>query len=44
MAPEERATFRQIAQQEWAVWAKKNAMCGEVFDSVTKFMKERGMI
>lgn len=44
MAPEERVKFRQIAQQEWANWAKKNELCGEFFKSVTAFMSERGMI
>jgi TRAP-type mannitol/chloroaromatic compound transport system substrate-binding protein len=44
MSQEERKKFRQIAQQEWAVWAKKNALCGKVFESVTKFMGDRNML
>ncbi|MEF2070267.1 TRAP transporter substrate-binding protein [Consotaella aegiceratis] len=44
LPPEERAKFRNIARQEWEVWAKKNEITQKYYDSVTKFLKDRGMM
>jgi TRAP-type C4-dicarboxylate transport system substrate-binding protein len=44
MAPEERAKFRQIAQQEWKVWAAKNEMTQKVYDAAVKFLTERNLM
>ncbi len=44
MAPEERAKFRQIAQQEWKVWAAKNEMTKKVYDAAVKFLTERNLM
>ncbi|SJZ68602.1 TRAP transporter substrate-binding protein [Consotaella salsifontis] len=41
---EERAKFRNIARQEWEVWAKKNAITQKYYDSVTAYLKENGMM
>jgi TRAP-type mannitol/chloroaromatic compound transport system substrate-binding protein len=44
LPPEERKKFRAIAEQEWAVWAKKNALTQKTYDSVVKFLKERNLM
>jgi TRAP-type C4-dicarboxylate transport system substrate-binding protein len=44
MAPDERRKFRQIAQQEWANWAKRNAMTDKIYKSVTTFLAERNLL
>ena len=44
MAPEERRKFRQIAQQEWQNWAKRNAMTEKIYTSVTTFLAERNLL
>lgn len=44
LPPEERKKFRQIAQQEWANWAKKNELTQKTYDSVVKFLEERNLM
>jgi len=44
LPPEERKKFRNIAKQEWAVWAKKNALTQKTYDSVVKFLEERNLM
>lgn len=44
MAPEERAKFRNIAKDEWKVWAKKNALCQKVYDSVVSYLTDRNLM
>ena len=44
MAPEERAKFRRIAQQEWKVWAEKNELTGKVYESVVSFLTDRNLM
>jgi TRAP-type C4-dicarboxylate transport system substrate-binding protein len=44
MAPTERAKFRQIAQQEWKEWAKRNEMTQKVYDAAVKFLTERNLM
>ena len=44
LPPEERKKFRAIAEQEWAVWAKKNELTQKTYDSVVKFLKERNLM
>ncbi len=44
MALEERAKFRQIAQQEWKEWASRNDMTQKVYDAAVKFLKERNLM
>ncbi|PLW75309.1 TRAP transporter substrate-binding protein [Cohaesibacter celericrescens] len=44
MAPEERKKFRNIAKDEWAVWAKKNELTQKVYDSVVAFLTERNLM
>nr|WP_298415436.1 TRAP transporter substrate-binding protein [uncultured Halomonas sp.] len=41
---EERAKFRNIAEEEWAVWAEKNDMTRKVYDSVTAYLKENDLM
>jgi len=44
LPPEERKKFRNIAKQEWATWAKKNALTQKTYDSVVKFLEERNLM
>ncbi|MFB4204261.1 Lactate-binding periplasmic protein [wastewater metagenome] len=44
MSDEERAKFRQIAQKEWKVWAKKNELCQQVYDTAVAFLKDRHLM
>jgi TRAP-type mannitol/chloroaromatic compound transport system substrate-binding protein len=44
MAPEERKKFRQIAQAEWAEWAKRNELTQKVYDSVVSFLQARNLM
>ncbi|MTI18209.1 TRAP transporter substrate-binding protein [Rhodobacteraceae bacterium RKSG542] len=44
MAPEERAKFRNIAKEEWKVWAEKSDLCGKVYNSATEFLTARGLM
>ncbi len=44
MAPEERKKFRNIAKEEWAVWAKKNELTQKVYDSVVAFLTKRDLM
>ncbi|WP_048307256.1 TRAP transporter substrate-binding protein [Halomonas sp. PR-M31] len=41
---EERAKFRNIAEEEWAAWAEKNDMTRKVYDSVTAYLKENDLM
>lgn len=44
MAPEERAKFRNIAREEWSLWAKKSEMNQKIYDSVTRFLTDRNLM
>lgn len=44
MPAEERAKFRNIAEEEWALWAKKNAMTQKVYDSVVAYLKDNDLM
>ncbi|MCL6417388.1 TRAP transporter substrate-binding protein [Aestuariirhabdus sp. Z084] len=44
MAPEERAKFRNIAKQEWEVWAKKSPMNQKIYDSVVAYLSDRNLM
>jgi TRAP-type mannitol/chloroaromatic compound transport system substrate-binding protein len=44
MPAEERAKFRRIAQEEWAVWAERNELTQEIYDSVVAFLESRGLM
>ena len=44
MAPEERKKFRNIAKDEWANWATKNALTQKVYDSVVDFLTKRNLM
>lgn len=44
MPAEERKKFRNIAKQEWEVWAKKNDMTQKTYDSVVKFLEARNLL
>ncbi|MGC3873167.1 TRAP transporter substrate-binding protein [Halomonas sp. GXIMD04776] len=44
MSDEERAKFRNIAEEEWAVWAEKNDMTQKVYDSVVAYLKENNLM
>lgn len=44
MPAEERAKFRNIAEEEWALWAKKNAMTQKVYDSVVAYLKNNDLM
>lgn len=44
MPPEERAKFRQIAQEEWKKWAERNEMTQKVYDAAVQFLKERNLM
>lgn len=44
MSDEERAKFRNIAEEEWAVWAEKNEMTQRVYDSVVAYLKENDLM
>nr|WP_321454657.1 TRAP transporter substrate-binding protein [uncultured Cohaesibacter sp.] len=44
MAPAERKKFRNIAKEEWGVWAKKNALTQKVYDSVVTFLTQRNLM
>lgn len=41
---DERKKFRQIAQQEWANWAKKNDLTQKTYDSVVEFLEQRNLM
>ena len=40
----ERAKFRRIAQEEWAVWAERNDLTREIYESVTDFLVSRNLM
>ncbi|MCI0510761.1 TRAP-type mannitol/chloroaromatic compound transport system substrate-binding protein [Chromohalobacter marismortui] len=44
LSAEERKKFRQAAEKEWKVWADKNEITKEYYDSVTQFLKSRGLL
>ncbi|RAR62881.1 MULTISPECIES: TRAP transporter substrate-binding protein [Halomonadaceae] len=44
LSQEERKKFRQAAEQEWQVWAGKNAMTQKYYDSVTAFLRARNQL
>ncbi|HKJ94400.1 MAG TPA: TRAP transporter substrate-binding protein [Gammaproteobacteria bacterium] len=44
MSDKERAKFRHIAQKEWKVWAKKNALCQQIYDTTVTFLKDRHLM
>ncbi len=44
MPAEERKKFRNIAKEEWANWAKRNAMCGRIYESVSAFLVSRNLM
>jgi TRAP-type C4-dicarboxylate transport system substrate-binding protein len=44
MAPEERAKFRNIAKEEWKVWATKSELNQKIYDSVVSFLSDRNLM
>ncbi|MCW2305979.1 TRAP transporter substrate-binding protein [Rhodobium gokarnense] len=44
MPAEERKKFRNIAKEEWAVWAKKNELTQKIYDSVVAFLTTRNLM
>lgn len=44
LPPEERAKFRRIAQEEWAIWAERNELTREIYESVTDFLESRNLM
>ncbi|MDV6319522.1 TRAP transporter substrate-binding protein [Chromohalobacter sp. HP20-39] len=44
LSAEERKKFRQAAEKEWKVWADKNEITQKYYDSVTQFLKTRGLL
>ncbi|SDL92290.1 TRAP-type mannitol/chloroaromatic compound transport system, substrate-binding protein [Modicisalibacter muralis] len=44
MSAEERAKFRNIAKEEWAVWAKKNDITQKFYDSVVTYLKDHNLM
>ncbi|MBZ9560238.1 MULTISPECIES: TRAP transporter substrate-binding protein [Modicisalibacter] len=44
LSTEQRKKFREVAEQEWKVWAQKNDMTQKYYDSVTDFLKTRGLL
>ena len=41
---EERAKFRAIAQSQWENWAGRSDLAGKVYESVTVYLKETGLL
>lgn len=41
---EERARFRALAQSQWANWAGRSEMAGKVYESVSTYLTEQGLI
>lgn len=44
LSAEERAKFRSIAREEWAVWAEKNDITQEFYDSVVGYMENHNLL
>ena len=44
MAAEERAKFRNIAKEEWAVWAERNEITQKFYDSVVTYLQDRNLM
>lgn len=43
-SPDERKKFRGIAQSQWEVFAKRSPNAQKVYDSVTNYLKEKGLL
>lgn len=43
-SPEERKKFREIARTQWAKYAKESPNAQKVYDSITKYLKENGLL
>lgn len=43
-APEERAKFRRIAQEEWQDWAGRNEMTQRYYDAVVDYLEGRNLL
>lgn len=43
-SPDERKKFRGIAQSQWEVFAKRSPNAQKVYDSVTSYLKEKGLL
>jgi len=41
---EERNKFRAIAQEQWKIFAKKSPNAQKVYDTLTKYLKDNGML
>lgn len=44
MAAEERAKFRNIAKEEWAVWAERSEITQKFYDSVVTYLQDRNLM
>lgn len=44
MSAEERAKFRNIAKEEWAVWAEKNAVTKKFYESVVTYLQDHNLM
>jgi len=44
MAPEERAKFRNIAKEEWTLWAGKSELNQKIYDSVVAYLTDRNLM
>ncbi|WP_136253189.1 TRAP transporter substrate-binding protein [Onishia niordana] len=44
MPAEERAKFRNIAKEEWAVWAEKNEITQKYYDSVVTYLQDHNLM
>ncbi|MHB0775681.1 TRAP transporter substrate-binding protein [Halomonas sp. WWR20] len=44
MSAEERAKFRNIAKEEWAVWAEKNDTTQKFYDSVVSYLQDHNLM
>ncbi|REC96279.1 TRAP transporter substrate-binding protein [Kushneria indalinina] len=44
LSQEERATFRDIARQEWAEWAERNDITREFYDSVVAYLQTHNLL
>ncbi|PID50075.1 MAG: C4-dicarboxylate ABC transporter substrate-binding protein [Proteobacteria bacterium] len=43
-SPDERKKFRAIAQSQWEVFAKRSPNAQKVYDSVTSYLKDKGLL
>jgi len=44
MSAEERAKFRNIAKEEWAVWAERNEITQKFYDSVVTYLQDNNLM